>query len=122
MSVPCVLVAPKRKLAGHLAVKKKFLHFFGEFLVEGTGGSSVFRNFDSSGKFDVNKSDQSGGLQNHKFLKWPISFDLDCERGRSINSIGAVNNDAHQKHPNNINRHRRWSIFKVLELKLFCKI
>ncbi|XP_075088788.1 BEACH domain-containing protein B isoform X2 [Nicotiana tabacum] len=113
MSVPCVLVTPKRKLAGHLAVKKKFLHFFGEFLVEGTGGSSVFRNFDSSGKFDVNKSDQLGGLQNHKFLKWPISFDLDCERGRSINSIGAVNNDAHQKHPNNINRHRRWSIFKV---------
>ncbi|XP_060199082.1 BEACH domain-containing protein B [Lycium barbarum] len=113
MSVPCVLVTPKRKLAGHLAVKKKFLHFFGEFLVEGTGGSSVFRNFDSSGKFDVNKSDQLGGLQNHKFLKWPISYDLDCERGRAINSIGAVNNDEHQKHPNNINRHRRWTIFKV---------
>ncbi|XP_027772213.1 BEACH domain-containing protein B isoform X3 [Solanum pennellii] len=113
MSVPCVLVTPKRKLAGHLAVKKKFLHFFGEFLVEGTGGSSVFRNFDSSGKFDINKSEQLGGLQNHKFLKWPMSYDLDSERGRPINSIGAVNNDEHQKHPNNINRHRRWTIFKV---------
>ncbi|CAN4122405.1 unnamed protein product [Withania somnifera] len=112
MSVPCVLVTPKRKLAGHLAVKKKFLHFFGEFLVEGTGGSSVFRNFDSSGKFDINKS-ELGGLQNHKFLKWPMSYALDCERGRAINSIGAVNNDEHQKHPNNINRHRRWTIFKV---------
>ncbi|CAN4092325.1 unnamed protein product [Withania somnifera] len=103
MSVSCVLVTPKRKLYGHLAVKKKFLYFFGEFLVEGTGGSSVFRNFDSSGK----------GLQNHKFLKWPLSYDLDCERGRAINSIGAVINDEHQKHPNNINRHRRWAIFKV---------
>lgn len=113
MSVPCVLVTPKRKLAGHLAVKKKFLHFFGEFLVEGTGGSSVFKNFDSSGKFDINKSEQLGGLQNHKFLKWPMSYDLDSERGRPINSIGAVNNDEHQKHPNNINRHRRWTIFKV---------
>lgn len=113
MSVPCVLVTPKRKLAGHLAVKKKFLHFFGEFLVEGTGGSAVFKNFDSSGKFDINKSEQLGGLQNHKFLKWPMSYDLDCERGRAINSIGAVNNDEHQKHPNNINRHRRWTIFKV---------
>ncbi|KAK4359154.1 hypothetical protein RND71_021383 [Anisodus tanguticus] len=113
MSVPCVLVTPKRKLAGHLAVKKKILHFFGEFLVEGTGGSSVFRNFESSGKFDVNKSDQLEGLQNHKFLKWPISYDLDCERGRAINSAGAVNNDEHQKHPNNINRHRRWKILKV---------
>ncbi|KAH0684869.1 hypothetical protein KY289_022621 [Solanum tuberosum] len=113
MSVPCVLVTPKRKLAGHLAVKKKFLHFFGEFLVEGTGGSSVFRNFDSSGKFDINKSEQLGGLQNHKYLKWPMSYDLDNERGRAINSIGAVNNDEHQKHPNNINRHRRWTIFKV---------
>lgn len=113
MSVPCVLVTPKRKLAGHLAVKKKFLHFFGEFLVEGTGGSSVFRNFDSSGKFDINKSEQLGGLQNHKYLKWPMSCDLDNERGRAINSIGAVNNDEHQKHPNNINRHRRWTIFKV---------
>ncbi|KAH0695321.1 hypothetical protein KY285_022418 [Solanum tuberosum] len=113
MSVPCVLVTPKRKLAGHLAVKKKFLHFFGEFLVEGTGGSSVFRNFDSSGKFDINKSEQLGGLQNHKYLKWPMSYDLDSERGRAINSIGAVNNDEHQKHPNNINRHRRWTIFKV---------
>ncbi|XP_006338039.1 BEACH domain-containing protein B isoform X2 [Solanum tuberosum] len=113
MSVPCVLVTPKRKLAGHLAVKKKFLHFFGEFFVEGTGGSSVFRNFDSSGKFDINKSEQLGGLQNHKYLKWPMSYDLDNERGRAINSIGAVNNDEHQKHPNNINRHRRWTIFKV---------
>ncbi|KAL3340220.1 hypothetical protein AABB24_028710 [Solanum stoloniferum] len=113
MSVPCVLVTPKRKLAGHLAVKKKFLHFFGEFLVEGTGGSSVFRNFDSSGKFDINKSEQLGGLQNHKYLKWPMSYDLDSERGSAINRIGAVNNDEHQKHPNNINRHRRWTIFKV---------
>ncbi|KAL9450104.1 hypothetical protein AB3S75_011937 [Citrus x aurantiifolia] len=34
LSVPCLLVTPKRKLAGHLAVMKDVLHFFGEFVVE----------------------------------------------------------------------------------------
>ncbi|KAL0366361.1 UNVERIFIED_CONTAM: BEACH domain-containing protein B [Sesamum radiatum] len=49
MEIPCVLVTPKRKLAGRLAIMKKFLRFFGDYLVEGTGGSSVLKTFYSSG-------------------------------------------------------------------------
>nr|GLL18344.1 BEACH domain-containing protein B isoform X1 [Ipomoea trifida] len=113
LSVRCVLVTPKRKLAGHLAVMKKFLHFSGEFLVEGTGGSSVFKNFDSSGMFDLSKPDQVGGSQKQNIFKWPISLDLDSERGRAIDSISALCGNAPQKNPNNIKRHRRWIISKV---------
>nr|XP_043606677.1 BEACH domain-containing protein B isoform X1 [Erigeron canadensis] len=81
MSLPCVLVTPKRKLAGRLAVMKKVLHFFGEFLVEGTGGSSVFRSIQASGSFDSNKTDnlvlgnlllkQSENIKRHR--RWEIS-------------------------------------------------
>lgn len=112
LSVPCVLVAPKRKLAGHLAVMKNFLHFFGEFLVEGTGGSSIFKNFNTSGNFDPSKPDQLGG-QKQKFLKWPIDLDFDSERGNAIDNINAVHGSVLQKQPKNIKRHRRWNICKV---------
>ncbi|VFQ86787.1 unnamed protein product [Cuscuta campestris] len=113
LSVHCVLVAPKRKLAGHLTVMKKFLHFSGEFLVEGTGGSSAFKNFDSSGVLDLSKADPEGGCQKQKLLKWPGSLDLDSERGKAIDSISALCGNVPQKNPNNIKRHRRWNIAKV---------
>ncbi|KAK2977991.1 hypothetical protein RJ640_023529 [Escallonia rubra] len=111
MSVPCVLVTPKRKLAGHLAVMKKFLHFFGEFLVEGTGGSSVFENFNSSSNFDHEKPDQLGGVQKH--LKWPINLDVDYERKNTVEGIYAVHGSVFQKQRKNIKRHRRWTIGKI---------
>ncbi|CAA6657804.1 unnamed protein product [Spirodela intermedia] len=37
LSIPCVLVTLKRKLAGRLAVMRNALHFFSEFLVEDLG-------------------------------------------------------------------------------------
>ncbi|KAK2997904.1 hypothetical protein RJ639_025413, partial [Escallonia herrerae] len=113
LSVPCVLVTPKRKLAGHLAVMKKFLHFFGEFLVEGTGGSSVFENFNSLSNFDHEKSDQLGGVQKQKYLKWPINLDVDYERKNTVESIYAVHGSVFQKQRKNIKRHRRWTIGKI---------
>ncbi|RRT55692.1 hypothetical protein B296_00048261, partial [Ensete ventricosum] len=34
LSIPSVLITPKRKLAGHLAIVQNVLHFAGEFIVE----------------------------------------------------------------------------------------
>ncbi|CAH9105180.1 unnamed protein product [Cuscuta epithymum] len=113
LTVRCVLVAPKRKLAGHLTVMKNFLHFSGDFLVEGTGGSSVFKNFDSSGTLDLGKAEQEGGNQKQKLLKWPGISVLDSERGKAIDSISALCGNIPQKNPSNIKRHRRWIISKV---------
>ncbi|XP_071693148.1 BEACH domain-containing protein B isoform X2 [Rutidosis leptorrhynchoides] len=107
MSLPCVLVTPKRKLAGRLAVMKKVLHFFGEFLVEGTGGSSVFRNFDSSSKVD------NFVMQKQKsFIKWPLNLDLTSE-GEASHNINAVLGNLLKKQSESIKRHRRWEIGKI---------
>lgn len=111
LSVPCVLVTPKRKLAGRLAVMKKFLHFFGEFLVEGTGGSSVFRNIQASGGFDSNRNDNLGP-QKPKYIKWPLNLDLTSE-GETSDNINAVLSNLLQKQSENIKRHRRWEICKI---------
>ncbi|KAL2459002.1 hypothetical protein Fot_55288 [Forsythia ovata] len=105
MSIPCVLVTPKRKLAGRLAIMRKFLHFFGEFLVEGTGGSSVFTNLNSSGNFDPSKPDQLG-LQKQGFLN------LDSERRTISDSVNSVHGGL-QKNLKNIKRHWRWNICKI---------
>lgn len=111
MSVACVLVTPKRKLAGYLAVMKNFLHFFGEFSVEGTGGSSVFKNLNTSSNSDLTKPDQLGGVQKQRFHKWPINSDFESEKG--IISIDAIHENRLQKQPKNMKRHRRWNIVKI---------
>ena len=96
MSLPCVLVSPKRKLAGQLAVMKDVLRFFGEFLVEGTVVSSVFKNLNASGHSES--------------FKWSIHLDINSEKGTSDN-VEAEN--LHKKQLKNVKRHRRWSIGKV---------
>ncbi|KAM7253246.1 hypothetical protein ACFE04_025864 [Oxalis oulophora] len=106
ISVPCVLVNPKRKLAGHLAVKKSVLHFFGEFLAEGTAGCSVFNNFQASSNSDPTKSDN-----NQKSLKWPSYFDLQFEKVTSADS-GETEN-SYQRQLKHVKRHRRWNIGKI---------
>lgn len=107
-SVPCVLVTPKRKLAGRLAVMKNVLHFFSEFLVEGTGGSSVFNNFNASSNYDSGKLDQSGGAEKQK-----LNVDLDSEKGNASENTDAIHENVLQKQPKNIKRHRRWNICKI---------
>nr|KAJ0196680.1 hypothetical protein LSAT_V11C700384410 [Lactuca sativa] len=111
MFVPCVLVTPKRKLAGCLAMMKKFLHFFREFLVEGTSGSSVFRSIQAFGGFDSNRSDNLVA-QKQKFMKWPLNLDLTSE-GEASDNINAVLGNLLQKQSENIKRHRRWEIGKI---------
>uniref|UniRef100_A0A162A6C6 BEACH domain-containing protein n=1 Tax=Daucus carota subsp. sativus TaxID=79200 RepID=A0A162A6C6_DAUCS len=108
MSVPSVLITPRRKLAGNLAVMKNFLHFFGEFLVEGTGGSSIFENLNTSENFCANKPDQM--RVKRKFL---ISLDMDSERGNDINSLNATHGSGLEKQAKTIKRHRRWNVSKI---------
>jgi len=105
MSVPCILVSPKRKIAGRLAVLKNALHFFGEFLVEGTAGSSVFRTFDSLSNSESEKADQSMGIEKQKFQKLPAHACLDSEKQNAAGSM--------DKQLKCIKRHRRWEVSKV---------
>lgn len=111
LSIPCVLVTPKRKLAGHLAVMQNVLHFSGEFLVEGTGGSSVFNNFHDISKPDTTKCDQTGGIQKQKLNKESNSLDLNHGKGNGsdITSLDALL----PNQPSKIKRHRRWIVAKI---------
>ncbi|KAK7353018.1 hypothetical protein VNO80_18450 [Phaseolus coccineus] len=107
VSIPCVLVTPKRKLAGHLAVMKNVLHFFAQFLVEGTGGSSVFRNFDASINSDLTKSDIK-----QRSYKWPVSG-MDPQKGTAVGHVELINGNGPTKLMRCVKRHRRWSVAKI---------
>lgn len=99
----------KRKLAGYLAVMKNALHFFGEFLVEGTGGASTFKNFEALKSSDLTKLDQK-----QKSLKWPLYLQLDSTKGTVVDDVDVMNDDGNLKRPlKNFRRHRRWNIGKV---------
>ncbi|CAN8244848.1 unnamed protein product [Cochlearia groenlandica] len=100
-TVPCVLITPKRKLAGWLAVMKNVLHFSGEFLVEGTGGSSVFKNFSTSKGSDVTKPENKQNL---------VKLSSQYENETFLDQQSEKNN---QKPLIKVKRHRRWKIGKV---------
>ena len=102
MEVPCVLVTPRRKLSGRLAIIKKSLHFLAESCVEGTGGSPV------------QKPEHSGGPQRQKFLKWPTSLNGDAERLGYPENFDIVIGDRCQKQHISTKRHRWWNILDVL--------
>ncbi|KAL3830393.1 hypothetical protein ACJIZ3_019195 [Penstemon smallii] len=112
MDVPCVLVTPKRKLAGRLAILKKSLHFSGEFLVEGTGGSSVLKAYYSSGNNDPSKPEQLGAPEKQKFLKRSVHLHLDSERQNISEAINSVHGNNGKRYKS-IKRHRWWNICKI---------
>ncbi|OIW14558.1 hypothetical protein TanjilG_14944 [Lupinus angustifolius] len=78
-----------------------------EFLVEGTGGSSVFRNFDASSNFDLTKSDQK-----QRPFKWSAS-DMDLQKGIAVSNIEVINGNDSVKLMRCVKRHRRWSMAKI---------
>uniref|UniRef100_A0A0A9AX26 BEACH domain-containing protein n=1 Tax=Arundo donax TaxID=35708 RepID=A0A0A9AX26_ARUDO len=95
-SVCCVLVTPKRKLAGQLDITRTVMHFSFEFLVEGTGGSSVFSKFED--KKDSDGKNELGDVER-----------LDGCRDSMIGTNGVLL----QNQSNKIKRHRRWNITKI---------
>ncbi|KAE8695387.1 Binding isoform 4 [Hibiscus syriacus] len=105
MSLPCVLVTPKRKLAGQLAVMKHVLHFFGKFLVEGTVGSSVFKNLNASSHSQLEKANQKANS-----FKWSINQDIYSKKWASPDNIDEENLN---KQLQTVKRHRRWNIGKI---------
>ena len=107
-SVHCVLVTPKRKLAGQLTITRNALHFSFEFLVEGTGGSSVFNRFQD--KNDSDSKNETGGLEKPK-------SNLDGGRGNAAES----SDTQIKSQSNKIKHHRRWKITRVCLFSLiFC--
>ncbi|KZV43357.1 BEACH domain-containing protein lvsC-like, partial [Dorcoceras hygrometricum] len=110
MAIPCLLVTPKRKLAGRLEIMKNSLHFFGELLVEGSGGS-VLKTYGSN--FDASNPEQFGGLQKQKYQTFPLHSDLSSERQIANKSITSVYGNSSQKGHRSIKRHRWWNISKV---------
>lgn len=95
-SVHCVLVTPKRKLAGQLNITRTVLHFSFDFLVEGTGGSSVFSKFKD--KKDSDRKNELGGAERL----------YGCR-----DSLIRINGGLMQNQSNKIKHHRRWNIAKV---------
>ncbi|KAJ1260421.1 hypothetical protein BS78_10G231000 [Paspalum vaginatum] len=95
-SVRCVLVTPKRKLAGQLDITRTVMHFSFDFLVEGTGGSSVFSKFKD--KKDSDCKNELGGLDRP-----------DRCRDSMIEAEGVLT----KNQSNKIKRHRRWNITKI---------
>ncbi|KAJ8762560.1 hypothetical protein K2173_007999 [Erythroxylum novogranatense] len=108
MSVPCVLVTLKRKLAGKLVIMKDVLHFFGEFLVEGTGGASIFSNLNTS-----SDNDRTRLAEKHKSLNWVTHTDLSIEKGMSVDNLDLLKGNVDNRHVKHIKRHRRWDICKI---------
>lgn len=99
-SVHCVLVTPKRKLAGQLTITRSALHFSFEFLVEGTGGSTVFNKFQ-----DKKESDAKSELGSVEKLKG----NSDVGRGNEAGSGDALM----KSQSNKIKHHRRWKITRI---------
>uniref|UniRef100_A0A0E0G1N6 BEACH domain-containing protein B n=1 Tax=Oryza nivara TaxID=4536 RepID=A0A0E0G1N6_ORYNI len=98
-SVQCVLVTPKRKLAGQLTITQKALHFSFEFLVEGTGGTSVFNRYQEK---DSDPKNDLGGAEK-------LKGSLDGGRGNATESGDALMKNT----SNNIKHHRRWKISRI---------
>ncbi|THU62740.1 hypothetical protein C4D60_Mb01t08320 [Musa balbisiana] len=107
LSIPSVLITPKRKLAGHLAIVHNVLHFAGEFIVEGTGGSSVFKSFRDTGNSDSNKYEQPGSIPKQKWNKGPT---LDNNRGKGTPTDSEDVDASLQHKTNKIKLHRRWNL------------
>ena len=118
-STVCVLVTSKKKLAGRFEITENSLHFYGDFLVEGTAGSSIFT---SSGQLNYSEH---------------VLLDVMERVGKSRTNTREGNDHVHvlsdkaniqdrlnfpqpsdmlQGQRKGIKRHRRWDLLKVIYL------
>ncbi|KAH9329817.1 hypothetical protein KI387_001925, partial [Taxus chinensis] len=112
LSVSCVVITPKRKMAGHLDVMKTSLHLYVEFVVEGTGGSRVFN---SQGGLNYPYNTESVHLERSLKQKiYLVHAGGDSEKGNPMERFDPVQQRAFSgKQPMDVKRHRRWDICKV---------
>ncbi|KAH7332120.1 hypothetical protein KP509_20G069100 [Ceratopteris richardii] len=104
----CVLVTLKRKMAGRLDVTRESIHFYGEFLVEGSAGSSVFT---SSGLF--NSVENTAIELVEKRLGGRDHMSLDNESSSNHDRLYSLQQIALSETTKRIKRHRRWELLKV---------
>jgi hypothetical protein len=115
-STVCVLVTPKRKLAGRLEVTENSLHFYGDFLVEGTAGSSVFT---SSGQLNYNEHVLLDGMERTGKNRADIRESNDhvlliSDKTKIQDRANPQQSDMLQGQQKSIKRHRRWDLLKVI--------
>ena len=116
-STVCVLVTPKRKLAGRFEITEDSLHFYGDFLVEGTAGSSVFT---SSGQLNCSehvaldvleragksRADSREGNDYVHFMSDKVNIQDSFDFPQHLDHL--------QGWRKGIKRHRRWDLLKVI--------
>ncbi|KAL2652898.1 hypothetical protein R1flu_021026 [Riccia fluitans] len=119
LSVSCVFVTPKRKLAGRLELMHSSIHFYGEFIVEGTGGSTVFTpagglNFPVIPSLEL--PDRGGTRSKAGMKKEGVCGGVapgDMEKGNLMDRIEPVRSTTLSGPAKDLKRHRRWDLFQV---------
>ncbi|KAH9551888.1 hypothetical protein CY35_09G037400 [Sphagnum magellanicum] len=118
LSVACVLVAPKRKVAGHLKVMRASLHFHGEFVVEGTAGRSVFNHLGGLSYPDgISSETPEKGTHRLKgrYRKESFAEAADLEKSNYSERLDLPQQNATTQGPpfNGVKRHKRWDLSQV---------
>lgn len=117
LSVVCILVAPKRKVAGRLEVMRSSLHFYGEFVVEGTGGQSVFTRSGGLNYPDgiSTETPEKGSLKPKiNFREKSSTEGGDFEKGNAMERLDPMQQcTTHGGPSKDVKRHRRWDLSQV---------
>jgi hypothetical protein len=92
-----------------LTITRNAMHFSFEFLVEGTGGSSVFNRFQD--KKESDSKNELGSVEN-------LKSNSDVGRGNQAESGDALL----KSQSNKIKHHRRWKITRVCSLSLSLRV
>ena len=102
------MVSAKRKVAGRLEVMQSSLHFYGEFIVEGTGGRSVFNSIGGLNYPDavtMEKGFSKPKMSGRKdFLEGP-----EGDRGIAMERLDPIQGGLLK----GIKRHSRWDLSQV---------
>lgn len=124
LSVACVLVAPKRKVAGHLKVMRASLHFHRDFVVEGTAGRSVFNHLGGLSYPDgISSETPEKGTHRLKgrYRKESFAEAADLEKSNYSERLDLTQQTATAQGPpfNGVKRHKRWDLSQASKMT-FC--
>lgn len=108
LSLSCVLVSPKRKIAGRLEVMQSSLHFYGEFIIEGTGGRAVFNSTGGLNYPDA-VTMEKGFNKAKTITRKDSSMEGDVERGNAMERLDPIQGGPSKA----IKRHSRWDLSQV---------
>lgn len=108
LSVSCIMVSAKRKVAGRLEIMQSSLHFYGEFIVEGTGGRSVFNSVNGFNYPDAGTMEK--GFSKPKMSGRKDFFDgPEGDRGNPMERLDPIQGGLLK----GIKRHSRWDLSQV---------